>query len=347
MIDLYQYTLEKIYEYVPGPKDRSPNELNFRCFYCGDSKKSKFKKRAHIYRGHDNSVSFFCWNCRRSARGYKLIADITGGTVKDVMKEILYANRGMNNQELIKQVYKSNTTSSTTSAKVEELPKNEEINLKNSWVDLEKNEDAVKIVKQRLINKAPFLPKHWKLYFDTETNRIVIPWYKNNKLVYYQLRKIYGNSDRKYMFPTKQEIMNKGLYGLDNIDDSFPYIFFTEGVFDAIFVKNCIAVGGLLPTSHQKKLLEPYMFGKQLVIFPDNPWLDKSSKDNLIKLADKRSDILVYMWKKNCKSKDINDVVVKAKDPNVFADLEMLKSRIVTIDKCKLMLRFNKDIFIK
>ena len=344
MIDLYNYTVQKIYEFVPGPKDREQNSLNFRCFYCGDSKKSKFKKRAHIYRGQDNSVSFYCWNCRRTSRGYQLIADIMQVTAKDVMKEILYAHKDLNAKSLMQHLYQGDASSESVSAKIE--PKEfHEVNLKNTWVDLEKSDDALKLIRNRLINQAPFLPKTWRLFFDTETNRIVIPWYKNNKLVYYQLRKIYGNSDRKYMFPSKAEIEHKGLYGLDMIDDSFPYVLFTEGVFDAIFVKNCIAVGGMMPTRYQRDLLEPYLFGKQLVILPDNPWLDKSSKDNLLKLATLRSDLLVYMWKKDCTSKDINDVVVKAKDPNVFANPEVIKSRITTIDKCKLMLKFNRDIF--
>jgi hypothetical protein len=343
MINLYDYAVEKVYEFVAGPKDKKANELNFRCFYCGDSKKSKFKKRGHIYRGPDNDVSFFCWNCRSTSRGYQFLADLMGVPVKEVIKEVLQEYKDMSGKSLMEHVLKADSPK-PVSAKIE-TPSNDDVvvNLRSTWVDLKRNDDAMEVVISRMIHKAPFLPDNFNLFYDTESRRIVIPWYRNKKLVYYQMRKVYGNSDKKYLFPMKSEIPNKDVYGLDQLDDDCPYIFYTEGVFDAVFVKNCIAVGGLVFTSYQEKLLEPYLFNKRIVLFPDNPWLDDASKCNIIQLADDSPNHLVYMWPKDCKYKDVNEMVVDTEDPNVFADLNTFQGRIFPAAKCKMMLKFGKD----
>lgn len=44
----------------------------------------------------------------------------------------------------------------------------------------------------------------------------------------------------KYIFPKDKK---KLVYGLDNIDISWPYIIVFEGVYDSVFVKNGISVG--------------------------------------------------------------------------------------------------------
>ena len=51
----------------------------------------------------------------------------------------------------------------------------------------------------------------------------------------------------KYIFPKD---MKKLMYGIDNIDISFPYIFLFEGVFDSVFVKNGIATGTKAVTAY-------------------------------------------------------------------------------------------------
>jgi hypothetical protein len=344
MINLYDHAVEKVYELVPGPKEKKTNSLNFRCFYCGDSKKSKFKKRAWIYRGDDNDVSFYCWNCRTTSRGWKLLSDLTGVPVKEVMKDILREYKDMSAKSLMDHVLKAEP-SVQTSAKIEPLPQLNDhvINLRKTWVAITNNEDAVKFVMERMIHKAPFIPENWDLYYDTESGRIVIPWYRQKKLVYYQMRKIRGNSNKKYLFPMKSEIPNKDIYGLDYLDDDCPYIFYTEGVFDAIFVKNCIAVGGLVFTSYQERLLEPYLFNKQICLFPDNPWLDNASRDNIIQLASDRPNHLVYMWPKDCRYKDVNELAVETGNLNSFVDISAFEARILPAAKCKMMLKFGKD----
>jgi DNA primase len=108
--------------------------------------------------------------------------------------------------------------------------------LDNKWIELP---DWVKTeVNKRKIFKSPYISRDWNLYYDKITDRLVIPWTDD----YYQLRALTKQQEEesgKYMFPPEIE---KPIFGLNNIDTSFKYLFLLEGVFDAIFVKNGLAV---------------------------------------------------------------------------------------------------------
>ena len=80
------------------------------------------------------------------------------------------------------------------------------------------------------------------MYYDKVKNRLVIPWTKE----YYQERALTKQQEKeegKYLFPPN---VDKPIYGLDTIDTNFKYLFLLEGVFDAIWVKNGLAVGSLI-----------------------------------------------------------------------------------------------------
>lgn len=47
---------------LPGFKQKNDYLFNFRCPHCGDSKKSKIKTRAYLYRVK-NDMFFKCHNC--------------------------------------------------------------------------------------------------------------------------------------------------------------------------------------------------------------------------------------------------------------------------------------------
>jgi len=336
MIDLYNYSLQKVYEYVSGPKVKDSYGLNFRCPFCGDSKKSKVKKRGHLYK---KDSSYHCFNCGANYSAYKFLAILQGKELKDVKKDIIYEFKDMSASSLLNQVFINDDTEEIQVKPVEER---EELNFKNSWVDLYKSPDAVKILEDRLIDKAPFLPKTWKLFYENEMNRIVIPWYRSGKMRYYQCRAINAKQNCKYLFPKN---MPKDIFGADDLDLSYPYILYTEGVLDAIFVKNCIAIGGVSPTIGQMEILQPYLINRRLVLFPDNPWIDETSKKNIFKLAQTNPETLVYCWSKDCPYKDVNEYVVEVGNVKLFADGEELESKFLKASQMKIMLMFGKDKF--
>jgi len=334
MIDLYNYCVQKVYEYVPGKKIPDGNSLTFRCPFCGDSKIAYKKGRGHLYK---KDSSYHCFNCSTNYGAYMFLAQLQHKDLKDVKKDILYEYKDMGASNLLNQVFITDTTEDI-------LPqvevKREELKLKNSWVHISECPNAEEILENRLINDAPFLPRSWRLFYETEMKRIVIPWYRNGKLMYYQCRALNSKAGAKYLFPKD---MKKDLFGADDLDADYPYVIYTEGVFDAIFIKNCLAVGGIRPTLGQIDLLQTYLMDSQLVLFPDNPWLDKTSKENIFKLAIENPDALVYSWSMKCPYKDVNEMVIANDDPKMFSDGEALKKRFLKASQIKIMLMFGKD----
>jgi len=62
-------------------KQKSTDLYNFRCVYCGDSKKNKLKARGYVYR-KSNDYFFICHNCGKSTTFAKFLEHVDGTTYK-------------------------------------------------------------------------------------------------------------------------------------------------------------------------------------------------------------------------------------------------------------------------
>jgi hypothetical protein len=181
---------------------------------------------------------------------------------------------------------------------------------------------------------APFAPKNWKLYLSAKHSRIIVPWTKDGKIIGHQLRAIYKTQTPKYKFEKGNE---KPIFGLDMIDHSLEDIYLIEGVFDSIFVKNGLAIGGIHLSESQKETMKNYMFNHVYLL--DNQWVDPASKKETLKLLqDKKS---VFIWPRDCKVKDVNEYVVST-GKNPFTDSEFLKANTYNGAKGILRFKFNK-----
>jgi DNA primase len=180
------------------------------------------------------------------------------------------------------------------------------------------------------------LSKDYKFYYDKKLKRLVIPW--SNE--YYQERTIFKSQSKedKYLFPSNSE---KPIFGLENIDTRFKYIFLVEGVFDSIWVKNGVAVGSLTLSNHQKELLKPYENDYTIVYLMDNQHSDKSSLEKTIKLCEKNPYANIFIWPKALHMfKDINDTIIfHDKFINVWKDENYLKKYIFNGIRAKLELK--------
>jgi hypothetical protein len=219
-----------------------------------------------------------------------------------------------------------------------EIHEEEDLEIPNYWVDL--NEDAKTILNNRKIFEAPFAPKNWNLYYSTRHKRIAIPWVSKGKIDTYQYRAMYKNQDPKYLFKSGT---SKSIFINDRgIDEDFPYLFTHEGVFDAIWMRNSCAVGGIIPTNEQMEELNNRFPFLDLVFAFDNPWKDDASKARILKLGKENPKQLVFLWDKNNQSKDINEDILKSKNTLKYSDPDFIKSHITTALKAKCALLFNK-----
>jgi len=298
--------------------------FRFRCPLCGDSKKSRLKARGNYYR---REGTYHCFNCGTTIGGLYIIAQLGDLDINEVKKDYLRTFIHLRNEP--RQIIKK------------EVIKVEKFEVPDHWVDIPKD-ILQKYVLDRKVMQAKGVPKTWRLYYNEETDRIVLPWVRNNEIVYYQERSIRHWQPEKYRFPSK---MKKDIFGIDMIDETWKYVLFFEGVFDSIFVKNGIAIGGLYPTIEQFEYLRKLEINQELVWWPDNPWLDLSSRNKIISQAERYPTQKIYMWSKNTPVKDVNDLVLNINDVDFFFNNKSeIENRITTLSKAVIMLKFDNDV---
>ena len=256
--DLNAYMADMVYEYIPGVKRVGSNKLNFRCPLCGDGK----KKTSHRGWFYIDTGTYFCWNAGCVAsdsgmQGLKFLSLISGKPIPEIKSELIKKAGSFSNainKPKIKNINQSifDELVESKNSKIEKYIL-DKIDL-GEWTD-----KLPKFVNNYILNrkllKAPFLPKTFKFYYDKKLKRLVIPWSNN----YYQERTILKSQwkEDKYKFPVDSE---KPIFGLENIDKNFKYIFLVEGVFDSIWVKNGVAVGSLQLSNHQSIVDISYQF---------------------------------------------------------------------------------------
>ena len=306
--DLNSEMLQMVYELVPNIH-RQGDHLNFHCPLCGDGKK-KSSRRGYWY---INTGSYYCFNggCvanEKGLNGIQFLSLLTGKSASEIKTELIKrAGRfknvlsaapscTINDQDVLNNLF----------GNAKEKKKNSLIH--DDWIELPT--EVQKEVDRRKIYMSPFIAKDWRLYYDKRKNRLVIPWTKD----YYQeraLTKKQEYEEGKYLFPPQIE---KPIYGLDTIDPNFKYLFLLEGVFDAIWVKNGLAVGSLILSQKQKETLKSYSDYK-IVYFMDNQFKDQSARNETIKIAKQKPFQDLFIWpKKLAMFKDVNESIIYSDD---------------------------------
>lgn len=310
----------------------SGNKLNFRCPICGDGKK-KQSKRGYFYL---EQGTYWCWNggCPANEKGYsglQFLSIITHKSIPEIKADLI--KRAGSFTSVLKEDKKPQKTMNDLFDDLQ--TKKTSLNILDTWVtppDWLQQE-----IDRRKIYESAFINKDWQLYYDTQTKRLVIPWTKE----YYQLRAITKKQEieeGKYLFPPDSE---KPIFGLENIDPNFKYLFLLEGVFDAIFVKNGLAVGSLKLSNKQKEILETSYNDYSIIYFMDNQFKDKSSYFESIKLSKNSPNIKMFIWPESLKNfKDVNDSIIFNSDLcKLWSNEKFLTSRIFNGLKANLELK--------
>lgn len=309
-LDLNSYMTDFIFDYISNVKYVGQNKLNFRCPLCGDGKKST-SHRGWFY---IDTGSYFCWNAGCIANesglsGLKFLSLISGKSITEVRQELINRARRFNSPII-------NKTNNNEKFLLFD-DENESNNSKKCQYIINKIKDdewdenlpnfVIEYINKRKLLKAPFLPKSFKFFFNKKMKRLVIPWTDT----YYQERQIIKSNETsmKYVFPKGIE---KPLFGLDNIDKNFKYIFILEGVFDSIWVKNGVAAGSLRLSNYQNDILKKYKNdGFELIYMPDNQQKDESSFEKSIKFCKDAPFEKIFIWPKSLKCfKDINESII-------------------------------------
>jgi hypothetical protein len=278
---------------------------NFRCPYCGDSKKRKDKTRGYLFKIKNDFV-FKCHNCG------------VGRTFTNFLKD----NCPHLHDQYVLERYKEGLTGKGTQTKNPDfnfktpvfVKTKRDVNLE-SIADLNTSHPARQYLESRKIKELDYFfycPKfkEWtnsqKKVFDTlrkDSPRIIIPLRdKDGKMFGYQGRSLAPKAKLRYISVMLDDAKQK-VFGWDRVDLN-KQIYVTEGPFDSTFIRNSIAMCG--------SDVDLSTFNYQFTFVFDNEPRNREIVDKISKTIDKGYPVVI--WPSSITDKDVNDMVLSGHD---------------------------------
>jgi hypothetical protein len=288
---------------------RKPNGgYHCRCPLCGDSKKSKIKKRLHIdfYKKADVFV-FTCYNCGESGSIYHLYS-----LVKNVTSSI--AQKELNTVQWNGEVLKRRLQPVQETIEIDKI-EDEIKDYCKGWITRNsKVEGTIEKRLQKALIDFEVSRKVPVTCFATVEGpfkgRAIIPLYQDGVLKYFQGRALFGQEPKYLNPPVKKEglILNKDNFERDK------YIIVTEGLLDAYSVGN--QGTAILHATISQKYIESLMpFTNAGVIFAldnDSTGVSKVKKYIKDKVFQNFRNVGIFFMPDEYKHlKDMNDLKVK------------------------------------
>jgi hypothetical protein len=302
-----QYVINKFYQFAGLPKyNRSQKTYQGCCPICREGKSWLIKRRLYYIPKTDK---IFCHNCGWSGGSYKWVKELTGLTHKEIVADSLEFDT-VDVNAAVKVVERAVQPS---------LP-GDCINLfDQQQIQYYKSDKevsaAVKYIHNRRLDSA--INKPQSLYYCRDefvhNKRIVIPYFDaNNKIIFYQSRFLLNNENTtRYMSKVGSE---RSLFNINQISADATEVFMFEGPFNAFFVQNSAAVGGiqensrLLYSHKQQSQIDLISKFKRIIWVLDSQWIDEASRKKSKILIEEKQE--VFIWPENIgkKYKDFNDI---------------------------------------
>lgn len=295
---------------LDGFSKKSGNLFNFRCPLCGDSDKSKKKKRGYFYlEGTD--YFFYCHNCTKKKRFDNFLKDFDDLLYSEARKENLTSK-------------KPNTASFTPTTASFNL-KTEKYSTLSSLKTIEDLPDTHEAKKYLLSRKIPksilstlyFCPKFMEFTNTTlgtakfdkkalqyEEPRIIIPLLTRSGLVFgYQGRALKDDAEIRYISILIDSSQPR-FYGLHKVNFNKKF-YCLEGPIDAFFIDNAIAACGGETVAELRNL--DHNKENAVIIYDNEP----RNKDTIKKINRAiEYDYSVVIFPDSCEEKDINKMVL-------------------------------------
>jgi len=281
--------------------------FNFRCPVCGDSKKSKTKARAYLYRVKTD-MFFKCHNCGSGLNLANLIKLVDRPLYDQYILE-RYKGSKPNSENNLFDKFKNTTKEKLKSSPLQGL---------KAIVNLDDEHPAKKYLNKRKIPKQFFDKLYYSNKFQEYVNkirpgtftdinkvyehpRLIIPFYDVDNEVFAIQGRAFGNEQPKYLTIKLKENKQK-IYGLERVNLQ-NRLYIVEGPLDSLFVDNCLAAAGAdlqLPVEK-----------KDVVFVFDNEPRNKQIIDRMYKAID--DNYMIVVWPNNIKEKDINEMIITGK----------------------------------
>lgn len=282
----------------------SNNVYNFRCLYCGDSEKDKLKARGYIFTSKQNSLIIKCHNCSISVSFEHFLSDHFSDVYKEY-KFTKYREKYIDhNKSEIKLVtpliYKPDLFLEFKT--ISELHKNHtyKLYLKNRKISEKYMSEIFLITDFKKFTNTIIANKFIQPQY--EDTRLTVPLILDKHLIGYQGRTIDPKNRLRYITIMLDNDKPK-VWGFDKIDKSIP-VYITEGIFDAMFIPNAIAMLGADVSLEFLKMHPEIDF----VFIYDNEPRNPQIINRMKKVIDLGYSIVI--WDKHIKQKDINDYII-------------------------------------
>ena len=296
---------QKYINLLSGRLDRftrkNDNLYNFRCPFCGDSQKNKFKARGYVFE-KKGGLFFKCHNCS------------VGTNIRGLVDHI---DPVMGDQYGLEHFREGKSVRKVTPDMKNEIDFKPKFKTKHGTYDflrplLDSDNPALDYVTKRKIPVDRLNGLFWVEDVQSlETvstkyegrilgneSRLVIPFYDiKGNLFAFQARAIDNNPLRYITIKIKED--HPLVYNLDKVNFN-EKVYVTEGPFDSMFLPNCLAVGG----SDLSRIAD--VVSDHVLVFDNQP-RNKEVVRMMEKMCDKCS---IVIWPKNIIQKDINDMVL-------------------------------------
>jgi 5S rRNA maturation endonuclease (ribonuclease M5) len=285
-----------------------------RCVLCGDSKKSKSKRRFNL--DYKNGLpAWHCWNCGRSGSFVELYAELNGLSYNDAKKELDRYDPDRIIKALSAPKYKPDL--------YKDIPYNLYNSILKDCIGLSDEPDGIiqtahKKALVKFANERKISPNFriYIAYHGDYKGRVIIPIFNNNDMIYFQGRSLESNPERKYKNPPTEK--SRIIYNLDKFKRD-KYIIVVEGLLDADGIPNqgTSSLGVEITDEFIKKLLDSTDKGVILALDNDAPgrkatfeYMNTGKFSHLTKYF-----IPPHKYKE---IKDINDLVTKCGIEDIY-----------------------------
>lgn len=297
---------------IPKFKQKDDYLWNFRCMFCGDSKKNKFKARGYIYRKKSN-LFFICHNCQKSLKFSTFLKHVDASLYNQFQLESMSEKASNTNTTVVdSSLFVSKPFPLQQTKNKIDLPTLNSLDDDNEGKIYAKNRKIPRDYMTKLYYANDFKkfvemlhPSYDKLAsLKQNESRIIIPFYdQNNMLLGFQGRAI-NPSKIKYI-TIKLHESNKKIFGLNNVNFK-QRIYVLEGPIDSMFLPNSIAT----MDASLDRVIDDLGCHDFVFIFDNEP-RNKEIISHMKKIINLNKNICI--WPNNIEEKDINDMILSGK----------------------------------
>lgn len=298
--------LETIYNLLPADKKQRNNGwIYFNCPSCYHTENPDTKHRGNIIFNED-SCSYNCFNCKTHWSFY--LGQYMSKDMTQFLKDIGISDKDLNELRLLIREYNESKTDKPTENKV--VYKKREIRqippeYKSINESIQKNDSSYTLssVVHYIINRNPQLLNWSNLMWAEKQKHFLIPCYEYGEIVGYSLRKIFDNTNNKYI----HYIPSGYIFNYDNLLTDRKYEIVCEGQTDALAINGVSILSNIFTPERLKRIL-PFTKDKEIILLPDR---DKSGQKMVKQLLDENLPFSVSFpnWEKGIK--DAEDAVKK------------------------------------